>query len=117
LTNLQQLRENLEKGFYLDNLYEMARLCRNLALDTASPAPFFFMETVFLNIARLWEDIPVPVEKAKQVELKLIKPLEELIEGIEKSASSKEAFNLLNRAVAAYSASESDISALKYPGS
>lgn len=95
----------------------MACLCRRLALDTTCPAPFFFMETVFLNIARLWEDIPLPVEKAKQVELKLMKPLEELIEGIEKSASSEEAFNLLNRAVAAYSASEPDISALKYPSS
>ncbi len=100
--NLQQLRERLSQGFYLNNLYEMAHLCKSLALDTISPAPFFFMEHIFLDIARHWEEKPLLVEEAKLVESKLIKPLEELIEGIETSASSEEVFNLLNRVVSAY---------------
>ena len=102
MTNLQQLREKLEKGFYLDNLYEMACLCRSLALDTTSPAPFFFMEHIFLNIARHWEDKPLLVEEARLVESKMIEPLEDLVEGIEAFASSEEVFNLLNRVVSAY---------------
>jgi len=102
LTNLQQLREKLEKGFYLDNLDEMARLCRNLALDTASPAPFFIMEHIFLDIARHWEDKPLLVEEAKLVESFLLQPLEDLVEGIEANASSEEVVNLLNRVVSAY---------------
>lgn len=100
--SLQQLRENLEKGFYLDNLYEMARLCKSLALDTTSPAPFFFMAHIFLDIARQWEDKPLVVEEAKVVESKITKPLEELIEGIATNASSEEIFTLLNRVVSAY---------------
>ncbi len=70
--NLQQLREKLERGFYLDNLYGMVRLCRSLALDTASPAPFLIMEYIFLDIARHWEDKPLLVEDAKLVEEKMI---------------------------------------------
>jgi len=41
---LQRLREKLEKGFYLDNLYEMAHHCGSLVLGTTSPAPFFMRE-------------------------------------------------------------------------
>ncbi len=100
--SLQQLREKLEKGFYLDNLYEMARLCENLELDTVSPVPFFVMEQVFLDIARHWEDKPLPVEEAKLVEAKFTKPLEELIEGIRVNASSEEILDLLNRVVSAH---------------
>lgn len=100
--NRQQLWERLRKGFYLDNLCEMARLCKTLALDTASPAPFFIMEHIFLDIARHWEDKPLSVEEAKLVESKLIKPLEDLIQGIGANASSEETFSLLNRLVSAY---------------
>ena len=80
----------------------MAGVCKSLALDTASPAPFFIMEHIFLDIARYWEDKPLPVEEAKLVESQLIEPLEDLIDGIVANASSEEVFNLLNRVVSAY---------------
>jgi len=100
--NHHQLREKLRQGFYLDNLYEMVHLCKSLALDNISPAPFFFMEHIFLDIARQWEDKPLVVEEANLVESKIYKPLEELIEGIATNASSEEIFTLLNRVVSAY---------------
>ena len=100
--NLQQLRAKLEKGFYINNLYEMARLCKNLALDTASPVPFFVMQHIFLNIARYWEDKPLLVEEAKLVEGEMIKPLKDLIGGIEANASGEQIIHLLNKAVSSY---------------
>ncbi len=100
--NLRQLREKLERGFYLDNLCEMACLCKSLALDTASPAPFFVMEQVFLGIARDWEDRPLPVEEAKLVESKLIRPLEGLVEGIEANLPTEEIYSLVNEVVSDY---------------
>jgi len=100
--NLQQLREKLEKGFYVDNLYEMARLCKNLALDCQFPAPFFVMRHIFLGIAKYWEDRPVIVEEAKLVEVEITKPLKDLISGIEANASSEQMFHLLNKAVSSY---------------
>ena len=102
MTNLQQLREKLEQGFYLNNLYEMAHSCKSLALDTASPVPFFVMEHIFLDIARHWEDRPLPVEEAKLVESKMMEPIKELVEVIGANASSADIYILLNRIVSAY---------------
>ena len=102
MANLQQLQETLEKGFYLDNLYEMARLCKTLASDTVYPAPFFVMRDIFLDIARCWEERALPVEEAKRVERKMTKPLGDLIAGIERNASSEEILDLLNTLVSTY---------------
>ena len=80
----------------------MAHLCRSLALDAMSPASFYFMEKVFLDIARNWEDRPLTVEEAKLVESKILKPLEDLVEGIETFASGEEVLHLLDRVVSAH---------------
>ena len=100
--NLQQLRKKLEQGFYPDNLYVMARLCKDLALGTVSPVPFFVMQHIFSDIARYWEDKPVIVEEAKLVEVEMIKPLKNLMEGIEANASSEHINYLLNKVVSSY---------------
>lgn len=102
MASLQELRERLEKGFYIHNLYDMVRLCRSLALDTDSPAPFFVMQHIFFNIARYWEDKPLPVEEAKLVQSEMVKPIEDLISGIEANASSEQTLTLLNKVVLAY---------------
>ncbi len=100
--NLQQLQEKLERGFYVDNLYEMASLCKDLALGTTSPAPYFIKEQIFLRIAENWEERPLSVEEAKLVEVEMIKPLKDLIGGIETSASSEQIIHLLNKTVSSY---------------
>jgi len=100
--DLQQLREKLERGFYVDNFYEMARLCKDLALGTINPVPFFVMEQIFLGIARYWEDKPIIVEEAKLVEVEMIKPLRDLIGAIEVNASSEQMFHLLNKIISSY---------------
>jgi len=102
LANLQKLQEKLEKGFYLDNLYEMAHLCKMLASDTIYPAAFFVMRDIFLDIARRWEERALPVEEAKRVERKMTKPLGDLIQGIETEGSAGGVFDLLNNVVSAY---------------
>ncbi|GAF91472.1 unnamed protein product, partial [marine sediment metagenome] len=49
-----------------------------------------------------WEETPLTVEKARMVELNLVTPLEDLVEGIEEFASSEEMINLLNRLIFTY---------------
>ena len=58
-----------------------------------------------MDIARHWEDRPLPVEEAKLVELKMTKPLGDLIEGIATNVSTGELLKLLNKVVSAYLAS------------
>jgi len=60
------------------------------------------MEQVFFNIARYWEDKPLVVEEARLVELEMVKPLEDLISGIEANASNEQILNLLNKVISAY---------------
>lgn len=100
--NLKQLRERLKRGFFLDNLYEMVRLCRSLALDTDNPTPFFVMQHIFFDIAMRWEDKPLTVEDAKFVELEMTKPLDNLISGIESNLPGEQTLNLLNKVISGY---------------
>jgi len=99
---LQILREKLKKEFYVDNLYEIAFLCRNWALDTGIPAPFFLLEHIFKDMAMRWEDVPLTVEEAEQVKSKMIEPLEGLVGGLEADVPAEEVFGLLNRVTSAY---------------
>lgn len=101
MTNLQQLRDKLKEGLYLNNLRQLAHICKNLAMDDPYPLPFFVMRQVFLEIARNWEERPLPVEEANYVRSKITKPLEDLIDAIETGVSKEELFDLLNEFVLA----------------
>ena len=102
MTSLQQLRDTLNKGLYLNNLWELARLSKNLAMDIPHPLPFFVMRQVFLEIARDWDERPLPVEEADFVRSKIAKPLEDLIAALENDASSAEIFDALTAFVSGY---------------
>lgn len=80
----------------------MARLCKDLALDTTNPAPFFVMWHVFSEIARYWEDKPLIVEEAKFVEAEITKTLRDIIEAIEENASEEQMNHLLNKVISSY---------------
>ena len=99
--NVQPLRDMLGKGLYLDNLWELARVCRSLAMDASHPLPFFVMRQVFLEIANNWDERPLPVEEATYIGSKIAKPLEDLLVGLECGASAAELFDLLDAFVSA----------------
>ncbi|MCK4274217.1 MAG: hypothetical protein KAW90_04945 [Dehalococcoidales bacterium] len=100
--SLRQLREKLDKGFYVDNLCEMARLCKDMALESDSPVPFFIMQKIFSGIADYWDDRPVIVEEAKLVEAELLKSLNNLIDVIEDNASADQLMTLINKVISSY---------------
>ena len=102
MANLRTLREKLEKGFYVDNLYEMARLCKSMALGSNSPVPFFIMQKIFSGIADYWDDKPVSVEDAKLVEAELKEPLRHLIDALEDKAENEKIMELADKAVLSY---------------
>jgi len=100
--SLQQLREKLEQGFYADNLYEMARLCKDMALESKNPVPFSIMQKMFSYIADYWHDRPVIVEEARLVEAELKEPLRHLIDALEKKAANEKINELVDKAVSSY---------------
>lgn len=102
LAKFQQLQDSLEKGFYVDNLYVMAGLCKTLALNSEYPVPFFVLRQVFLGIAKDWEDRPLTVEEGKSTEHKIRDSITHLIQAIKLDASSETIYNILNDIVSVY---------------
>jgi len=100
--NLQKLREKLEQGFYVRNLADMASLCKGLALDSINPTPFFVMQRIFSDIANNWDEKPIIVEEVKLVEAEMVKPLKDLIDGLEANASNDHILQLLNKVISSY---------------
>ncbi|MDO8532971.1 MAG: hypothetical protein Q7T26_12550 [Dehalococcoidia bacterium] len=106
MTNLQQIRGELLKGFYLRNLDALARLCNKTATDSARPLPFFVMQCIFLRVAADWRERPMTPEEASQWKQWLGKPLEDVIAGLENGAPENEMYDILNKLVSAYSVAE-----------
>jgi hypothetical protein len=99
VAEFQQLQDRLEKGFYVDNLYVMAGLCKTLALNSDYPVPFFVMQQVLLEVAKDWEDRPLPVDEAKLTENKIRDSLVHLIQAIRLNVSNETIYNILNNIV------------------
>ncbi len=99
---IEQLNERLKKGLYIENLHEMASLCRQQALDTTLPLPFWVLQKMFLDIATAWEDRPLPVEEAERLEKRILAPIREVMTATEKRASHAELYRLLNTLLMAY---------------
>jgi hypothetical protein len=102
LTKIQQLKERLDKGFYVDNLYEMARICNAMALESKNPAPFFIMQKIFSGIADYWGEKPVIVEEAKLVQDELFQLVKNLIDVIEENAPAEQIMHITNKVVSSY---------------
>lgn len=98
------LLDHLKKGFYIQNLNEMAALCKNLALDTAHPVPFFVMRHIFLDIASQWEgrSVPVTVEEGQALQSMMIEPLEELLTEIASGDTGQQVDSHLRTLVSTY---------------
>lgn len=100
--NLNQLRERLNKEFYTDNLYAIARLCNDMALESDNPAPFFIMQNIFLRIANNWDDRPIEVGDAGLVKAEINKSLIPLVDAIEANQSNEYIIQLANKAIKSY---------------
>lgn len=98
---VQLLKENLGKGFFVDNLYEMASICEKLMKDSARAPAFYILRSVFLDLARDWDERPLPAEEVTKVQEKLEMPIREVIEGLEALWSKEALFESLRKLVAA----------------
>lgn len=99
VNELQLLKKKLDRGFFADNLYEMASICENLSRDPSVAPAFYILRSVFLEIARDWNDRPLPVEEAGKVQEKLQMPIKEVIRCIETLQSKEVLFNSLTKVV------------------
>ena len=99
---LTELKESLQKEFYVRNLYSIANTCREMASDTTRPTPFFILGQIFTNIANKWDDMPLEVDHAESVKSELIGTIKQLIYAIELEASDEQLFKILNDLISIY---------------
>lgn len=102
MTSLNDLEERLEQGFYVDNLYKMAGICKKLAAEGNYPLPFFIMEHIFRDIADRWDERPITVEDARLLQSSLMDPIENLIRQIKLGKSVEDISDSSNSLVSAY---------------
>lgn len=100
MSNVMSLMSNLDKGLFLNNLYEMIRMCDQL--NKTIPLPFYVLESIFSNIARSWDEQAVPVEEVKLAETKLVEPIKHVLDLIKEKASDKDLYRALNQVVLGY---------------
>lgn len=100
MSNVMSLMSALDKGLFLNNLYEMIRICNQL--DKNAPLPFYVLESILSDIARSWDGQAVSVEEVKLAETKLIKPMKHVLDLIKEKASDKDLYRALEQVVSGY---------------
>jgi hypothetical protein len=100
--NLQPIREKLSLGFYVNNLYDISRLCSELASGNKNPTPFFVIQQICSRIAYYWDSGPIVVEDAKLVENELVNRMNRLLDTLESRMSDKEVLDCMNELVSTY---------------
>ena len=81
---MEQLKGQLAKGLYVDNLYELGHTCRMLAGESNHPAVLFLLAQMFYDFAWDWSKRPVTVEEAEGTAASLSPRLDELLASVER---------------------------------
>ncbi|MCK4826557.1 hypothetical protein KA005_63025 [bacterium] len=100
-TELELLKAKLDKGFFVQNLYEMVQICENLDQDEFGGVVFYVLRNVFLDIIRAWSECAVSVEESIKVQTKLEEPVRTVIEGLETYCNRESLFDSLGKLVVA----------------
>jgi hypothetical protein len=97
--NIRVVQEELAKGLYVDNLYEMARECMRIAEEAKDPLAFYVLAHVFGDIARDWDERPLPAVEVEEMELRIGSPLRRVITAIERDHEPAQLHDGLNSLV------------------
>jgi hypothetical protein len=100
-TELQLLKEKLDKGFFVRNLFEMAKICENLMKDNSTSPVFYILRSIFLDIAKDWDDRTLPVKKALEIENKLKITIRATLDELDTHKSRQALFESMVKLVAA----------------
>ena len=77
--SLRLLEEKLDKGLFVNNLRDMARICVDLARNEEPATAFYVLRSIFLDVASDWDERPLSPEEVERVESKLMPSILEVI--------------------------------------
>lgn len=99
---IERAREQLARGFYVDNLLEVARVLRDMTLSTRWPTASFVLQRVTTAIANNWDDRAVSVDEANQVEQQLQPLLYQVLNLMAENAEAERLQDGLDQLVVAF---------------
>lgn len=107
---IQEARQKLELGFYVNNLYALAKLFNDMSVSTGWRSAAFILSEVAITIANTWDDRPLPTSEATAVERKMRPLFLAVLDTIERNASLEEVITSLDQLVLALQALDNKIS-------
>lgn len=99
MSELEELRSVTSEGIFVDNLYRMAKISKELMRCPNMLVPGFVLRSAFLNVADAWDERPIVVEDVNE----LCEQMRETVLGItlalENGVSSEQLTVLLERLI------------------
>ena len=99
-------RQKLKKGFYSNNLSDLAKHFREMSISTKWHSVCFILYEACLAIVRNWDERPVTVQEAKKVETILSPAFFAVLDTIELNPSPKNLLASMDELVLALQALE-----------
>lgn len=85
---LNNFRDELKKGFYVNNIYNLIE--KSDALNNPEyQVPVIVLKYIFLDLAAKWEDKAVSVEEIKNTEERIVPAIESLLYCMNEKNTSK----------------------------
>jgi len=104
MNNYDTLLSALNKGYYLDNFYEISKICKDLSTQNTQDAWIFFIfDKLFCDLAYDWEDRLVKASEAENLEKSISPPIKEIIINLKERKSISKTVNNVNILVLAFS--------------
>lgn len=91
------LKQNLEKGLYVEGLYEMAERSLDAAKRSEEPLALYVLSKIFWGIAYDWDERPIRTEEVKEMEQRILKDLKETVNSLIENCNLAQVSNNLNR--------------------
>jgi hypothetical protein len=95
---LAEIRAKLLLGFYVHNLFDIAKLLWQLLPTINNPAACFMLRSIVLSIANDWDERPVPTTEAAKYNKEVIPIFLQILNFVENN-SNDELLKSLNELV------------------
>jgi len=84
-SGINDIRKELQKGFYIDNLKEMVGICGDL-MKKDNPLVFYVIQSIFYDIVENWGGRPVTVIERGIAESYLVESINKVLDLVEKKS-------------------------------
>jgi hypothetical protein len=84
---IQDAREKLELGFYIKNLDDLAKIFQKMSVTTKWATACFVLSEIAFDIARSWDDRPLPTSEAVAVDKEMRPLIINVLDAMEKDVS------------------------------